>query len=95
VHPVVETLIHLVEVDPDGVSHDVAEAVPGRTAYVTDRVAAEELTLFLQYILANHRGVVLGATATLEDFHNLLEKLAWAGQPTAVELAHTFSDIFV
>jgi hypothetical protein len=95
VHPIVETLIHLVDVDPGGVFHDVAEAVPGRTAYVTDRVAAEELTTFLQYMLANHRGVVLGATATLEDFHNLLEQLAWAGQPSAVELAYTFSDIFV
>jgi hypothetical protein len=95
VHPIVETLIHLVEVDPGGVFHDIAQAVPGRTAYVTDRMAADELTTFLQYMLANHRGVVLGAKATLEDFRTLLEKLAWAGQPSAVELAYNFSDIFV
>ena len=53
VHLIVETLIHLVEVNPASVFHDVVTAVPSKTAYVTDRTAGADLAKFLQYMLAN------------------------------------------
>ena len=95
VHPIVETLVFLAAVDPRATLRDLVQVVPDRTDYVTDSLAADEITGFLRTLMTENRELVLEDTAITEDFRVLLQKVAWAGHPAAVELAYDFSSLFV
>jgi hypothetical protein len=95
VHYIVETLVFLTAVNPRATLRDLAQVVPDRTDYVTDSVAADEITKFLRTLMTESRELVLEDRAATENFRVLLQKVAWAGHPAAVELAYDFSSLFV
>jgi hypothetical protein len=92
--PVVETLIHLHPVNPRAVLLAVAQAVPERSRYVTDPLAASVVMPYLTRLLVEHRGLVLGDHEGITAFRRLLQALADAGHAEALAMADTFSDVF-
>jgi hypothetical protein len=93
-HPLVETLVYLVDCEPREVLLIVAAAIPARGEYLLDQLAGGVVIPFLRRLVVEHPGVVLGDADAMEAFRHLLQAFAAAGQSEALALAYTFSDVF-
>lgn len=94
IHHVVETLIHLAQVDEKRSLEALAEAVHAHSSYAGDSLASGVVIAYLTRLLAEQRDLVLFDEEGVRAFTTLLAAFAGAGNEDALVLAFTFADVF-